>query len=230
MGAPSTSTLFLSVASVFAVSQAAILSPGFTPNDIDRRGLFDGPGALLQPRQDNTQPNVPAECLPTCGPVNTLLQQSCPPISCCTSTFVENYVTCFQCVAGFAGVTDFTQGQASLHTLVEACNTRGLPVAEVFFPGQSANSTTSSSTSTEPPFITSQSTVRTLTEPLTPTNPITQSIVRSTDLASITAPPSTSETGGANSGAMALGGGMTWGTASAWVLPLVAAGMGVVLF
>ncbi|KAJ2918251.1 hypothetical protein MD484_g2179, partial [Candolleomyces efflorescens] len=232
MIAPSTSTLLTSLASVIAVSQAAILSPGFTP-DVDRRGLFDGPGALLQARQDNTQPNVPPECLPTCGPVNTLIQQSCPPTSCCTATFVQNYVTCFQCVGTAAGVTDYSRGQASLHILVEACNDRGLPVNEVFLPGQSPSSTTtSSSSSTEPTVITSQSTIRSLTEPITPTNTVSQNTVRGTDSSpTTTSPPSTSTSGtatGAESGAMGLGKG--WATVSAWVLPLVAAGMGVVLF
>lgn len=78
MVAHSTSALLVSLAASFAVSQAAILSPGFTPSDVNRRGLLD-PAALigLQARQDNTQPNVPPQCVPSCGEVTSLIQNVC---------------------------------------------------------------------------------------------------------------------------------------------------------
>ncbi|TEB34275.1 hypothetical protein FA13DRAFT_1789409 [Coprinellus micaceus] len=215
----------LSIATVFAAfaaAQAASL-PGLTANLYNRE---------LSARQD-----IPATCVRSCQPVNALLANNCPPASCCTSTFLQNYVACYVCVATAAGVTDYSRGEATLRGLVQACNERGLPVQEVPFPRPSTGPgsstapgsttsvtvpTTGSTTLTESATSTiSQATVTAITS-TSPTSTLSRSTVTSIDTTSVPTPAVTDGNNGNGAAVVGLGG-------VTWLLPILGAAMGMML-
>ncbi|KAF8650966.1 hypothetical protein AX16_005002 [Volvariella volvacea WC 439] len=94
------------------------------------------PRALLA-RQGGA-PELPAECQEACGPVAGLLSGTteCTPETCCTDSFANSYLACFQCVGNSVGVTDFTEPQQQLDAYIVSCFQEGIPVPILTLPGQ----------------------------------------------------------------------------------------------
>jgi len=111
--------------------------------------------ALLQPRQTTSPPPfVPPQCQQYCSPVNAVLIQGCPVAQCCDNGFQAAFAVCFICAANGSGNTDYGPTQTTLNQMKAACDAQGLPVNQIWLPGQGPPASTTKAAA--PPKTTSQ--------------------------------------------------------------------------
>ncbi|KAJ7265902.1 hypothetical protein B0H12DRAFT_175720 [Mycena haematopus] len=139
------------------------------------------PGLALNRRQSS--PNAP-QCDSTCVPVETVIQNSCPPSECCTQIFQEEYFDCLKCEgeASNATMADWAVAQGDVDGLTIACSHEGFPLPELTLPTQNPNrtlATVSSGGQTSSGSFLSQITISTLpgSSGLAPSNTIPQQTV-----------------------------------------------------
>jgi len=147
----------------------------------------------LQARQTSTIPTIPTQCETTCDPVNTIIASGCTPAQCyCTSSFELGLFSCFVCVGTATNITDYSQEQKELDTLVQQCAANGVTLPELTFPGSSTSTPLTSSR--QQTIITSLT--ATLSSPIT--SPVSQITV--TSLSTNIPSPTSSKTSGARAG------------------------------
>ncbi|KAJ6516386.1 hypothetical protein C8R45DRAFT_1087461 [Mycena sanguinolenta] len=108
-------------------------------------------GLALHKRQSGIPP-VPSQCASTCDPVNVILQtDTCPPSTCCTTSFQMAYFQCLECVFAAANATTaaYAQGQTVLDNITVSCFADGFPLPELTLPGQNPNRSLSTSLGTQ---------------------------------------------------------------------------------
>ncbi|KIK07634.1 hypothetical protein K443DRAFT_168189 [Laccaria amethystina LaAM-08-1] len=99
----------------------------------------------LEARQSSPIPtgSIPTQCETTCDPVNTVLESGCTPAQCyCTTSFESDLFSCFVCVGTATNVTDYSEEQQELNSLVQECAANGVTLPGLTFPGSSTSAST----------------------------------------------------------------------------------------
>ncbi|KAF8211627.1 hypothetical protein K438DRAFT_1752325 [Mycena galopus ATCC 62051] len=145
-------------------------------------------------RRQSGLPNAP-QCNSTCAAVDPILENSCSPAQCCTTTFLGDYFNCLKCVgeATNAKMADWAMAQADLDDLTVACSKEGFTgLPELTLPTQNPNRTLSTvSGSQSSSHSLSQITIATPSNVPTPSNTHLQNTV--TALPSTTSAPTTQQ-------------------------------------